>query len=520
MSKSGKKTLSLFSFFLRFLIVSIFLIGILPVPAFAQSNGTIAGQVSDNSTGNPIYDALVLVTESGSQIPVWNASTDTSGNYSISAVPGTGYQVAAYKDGYITGQSSGINVSANTTTTVDFSLVPGGIIQGIVTDNTSSPVQDADVRAYLPASPGTVYTSLPADSSGQYSLTAPPGTGYTVEVDKPGYSTANQTGIQAALGTPTTVNFVLQPPPPPPDTTPPADILDLAASNPTHNSVTLTWTAPGDDGTTGIASQYDIRFATSAITNDTEWNNATFIPNPLPPPSTAGSSENHTVIGLSDNTTFFFAIKTGDDGNQWSGLSNSPQATTIPEPSFVIANTDGKFSFMLGAGDNITETFDITSVNNFEGTVDLSFHGPPEIEASSNLAPTQVTLTSGQTQTLTLNLGASAMTPSGTYQCGIEGQTSAYGGQQRGCFITVIIGVPGQPLLSASPSMVPAGGETNFFASQFTPSENVTLRWDSGPKVGEVLATGQIAGDGTWNTTVTVPADMPGGNFAVEAIST
>ena len=36
-----------------------------------------------------------------------------------------------------------------------------------------------------------------------------------------------------------------------PDTTAPANVTDLAASNPTNNSIRLTWTKPGDDGTGG-----------------------------------------------------------------------------------------------------------------------------------------------------------------------------------------------------------------------------------------------------------------------------
>ena len=32
------------------------------------------------------------------------------------------------------------------------------------------------------------------------------------------------------------------------DTTAPAAVSNLATSSPTSNSITLTWTAPGDDG--------------------------------------------------------------------------------------------------------------------------------------------------------------------------------------------------------------------------------------------------------------------------------
>ena len=45
------------------------------------------------------------------------------------------------------------------------------------------------------------------------------------------------------------------------DTTAPAAVGNLAAGTPTSSSLTLTWTAPGDDGSTGTASSYDIRYS-------------------------------------------------------------------------------------------------------------------------------------------------------------------------------------------------------------------------------------------------------------------
>ena len=55
------------------------------------------------------------------------------------------------------------------------------------------------------------------------------------------------------------------------DTTPPADVTDLAVVGATTDSVTLSWTAPGDDGDVGTAATYDIRYSTSPITEAT-WN--------------------------------------------------------------------------------------------------------------------------------------------------------------------------------------------------------------------------------------------------------
>ena len=122
-------------------------------------------------------------------------------------------------------------------------------------------------------------------------------------------------------------------PPPPADTTPPASVGNLASSPSTDSSATLTWTAPGDDGTNGTATAYDIRFSTTLIT-DANFNSATQAAN-LPVPSTAGTGETFTVTGLTENTIYHFALKTADEVPNVSGLSNVPNATTpiAPPPS-------------------------------------------------------------------------------------------------------------------------------------------------------------------------------------------
>ena len=62
----------------------------------------------------------------------------------------------------------------------------------------------------------------------------------------------------------------------------------IAAGTPS-NSATLTWTAPGDDGSTGTATSYDIRYSTSVI-NDGNWAASTPLPGE-PAPVIAGSAE-------------------------------------------------------------------------------------------------------------------------------------------------------------------------------------------------------------------------------------
>ena len=53
------------------------------------------------------------------------------------------------------------------------------------------------------------------------------------------------------------------------DTTPPATITDLAGVATGASTVTLTWTAPGDDGTEGQAAEFDVRYAEAALTEAT-----------------------------------------------------------------------------------------------------------------------------------------------------------------------------------------------------------------------------------------------------------
>ena len=43
------------------------------------------------------------------------------------------------------------------------------------------------------------------------------------------------------------------------DGTPPGAVTDLAVQDSSSHSVTLTWTAPGDDGTEGQAARYNLR---------------------------------------------------------------------------------------------------------------------------------------------------------------------------------------------------------------------------------------------------------------------
>lgn len=103
-----------------------------------------------------------------------------------------------------------------------------------------------------------------------------------------------------------------------------------AQAQTTHNSVTLTWTTPGDDSLAGTAAQFDIRYSTSAITaaNYASATQATGEPTP----SASGTTQSFTVSGLAPNTTYWFAIKTADEVPNWALVSNVVQRTTLAAP--------------------------------------------------------------------------------------------------------------------------------------------------------------------------------------------
>lgn len=122
----------------------------------------------------------------------------------------------------------------------------------------------------------------------------------------------------------------VKPPPEPADNTPPAAVDDLAVAETSFYSLTVTWTATGDDGNDGQADSYDLRYSTSPITAD-NWdfaNTAAYEPDPGPP----GSTETFVVYGVLRNTTYYIALKVGDEADNWSELSNVVEATTDDEP--------------------------------------------------------------------------------------------------------------------------------------------------------------------------------------------
>ena len=110
------------------------------------------------------------------------------------------------------------------------------------------------------------------------------------------------------------------------DTTPPGTVTNLAAAQVFDRSVLLAWTVPGDDGRTGTAAAYDLRWSRAPIT-ETNFGSAT-VCSALPGPLDAGAVQSYLAQSLNPGTTYYFALKTRDEASNWSALSNVVKVMT------------------------------------------------------------------------------------------------------------------------------------------------------------------------------------------------
>ena len=137
------------------------------------------------------------------------------------------------------------------------------------------------------------------------------------------------------------------------DTTPPTPITDLRVSSPAKAPqlhVVLTWSAPGDVSSgagSGPATRYDIRYSGTPILNDAGFSAARSVTGTgtrsgaLPTPAAPGAVQSTEVIGLSQNRTYFFAVKSIDGAGNVSSLSNLPSGATAKYEGYGFAATGG-----------------------------------------------------------------------------------------------------------------------------------------------------------------------------------
>lgn len=113
----------------------------------------------------------------------------------------------------------------------------------------------------------------------------------------------------------------------PTDVTPPARINDLTRAAADSFSVTLTWSAPGDNGFEGAAAGYDLRYSTWDQVL-VRWEHSPQVLDESAP-SPSGETDTLTISGLVPGTTYYFAARSIDDAENESATSNIVIARTL-----------------------------------------------------------------------------------------------------------------------------------------------------------------------------------------------
>ncbi len=165
-----------------------------------------------------------------------------------------------------------------------------------------------------------------------------------------------------------------------PDTTPPDIVTNLAAVNPTSNSITLNWTASYDSTFGGITT-YDIRYSTSPISDDQQFNSATSVIYGGNSDS-AGTPKSYTVTGLTPNTNYYFALKAKDIWSNTSAMSNVANNSTLQAP--VISVNPQSISGNLPVGVTKYDTVRIANITQYASTLDYT------VELKNNTFPQNV----------------------------------------------------------------------------------------------------------------------------------
>ncbi|MCP4711751.1 MAG: hypothetical protein GY869_24290, partial [Planctomycetes bacterium] len=118
------------------------------------------------------------------------------------------------------------------------------------------------------------------------------------------------------------------------DLTPPGKIDDMVLSDATSYSITVSWTAPGDNGFWGTADSYDLRWSENSIADETAWDQANTVDDE-PIPLAALTTQSYTLQGLSPTTYYYLAIKTMDEQGNISLLSSQFMAQSGPDPNLI-----------------------------------------------------------------------------------------------------------------------------------------------------------------------------------------
>ncbi|GEM_PF-1054018 len=170
--------------------------------AYCGEHGRLEGHVTEatplNAPGDPLPDITVVAEKVGGGS--WSTTTDASGYYSLTLSAGV-YTVTASGPQHTAQTVTGVQVLTGSVTTLDFQLVPKGLLFGYVTDADSGAPLAATVSVQ---GVGSVATD---PETGYYEIYLDEGT-YTVTASAPDYISETATVVVPA-GAPVQQDFSL-----------------------------------------------------------------------------------------------------------------------------------------------------------------------------------------------------------------------------------------------------------------------------------------------------------------------
>jgi hypothetical protein len=112
---------------------------------------------------------------------------------------------------------------------------------------------------------------------------------------------------------------------PAPDTVAPAKVTDLSLQSAGATDAVIQWTTAGDDGFTGTAAAYDVRYAGSTITTEGAWDAATslFGPGWTPNAVPGGSLVDQYVVdpGFGSGVNSYWVVRYRDEAGNMGPIS-------------------------------------------------------------------------------------------------------------------------------------------------------------------------------------------------------
>jgi len=282
----------------------------------SPASGWTAGGIAVCSAANDQVDPRLVSDGSGGAALSWtDFRSDTHGDVYAGRVSGSG----AIAPGWPSNGAAVCTASLDQSATV----IAGDGLGGAVISWQDGRA-DGDIYCHHVSNEGFLDPSLPANglgictASGVQSaptlVIAQSGQAIVAWQDGRLYADCNPycaTGIYAS-----SLSF---------DAVAPSAITSLATTRGPHTMI-LSWTEPGDDGTSGPANHFDVRYSSSTITAANFFSANGVIP--PAPNGVPGSTDCVTIAGLVPCHTYYFAVKTYDDAANASPISVVISAAT------------------------------------------------------------------------------------------------------------------------------------------------------------------------------------------------